>query len=91
MQVQSTVLALSGQSSSKKLYKSSNSLTVPNNLASNPCGVCPVIAYCSDGGVVNPHSCVYLSQWLDMQAKISCDSINVSDTSLALSRPSFDW
>jgi len=45
-----------------KLAKPVNSL---NYLTSMPCGVCPVISQCVDGGVVSPATCVYYTQWLE--------------------------
>eukprot|EP00475_Leptophrys_vorax_P000970 TRINITY_DN10510_c0_g1_i1.p1 TRINITY_DN10510_c0_g1~~TRINITY_DN10510_c0_g1_i1.p1 ORF type:complete len:214 (-),score=1.34 TRINITY_DN10510_c0_g1_i1:386-973(-) len=30
-----------------------------------PCGVCPVINECSDGGIISPQTCVYFQQYLD--------------------------
>jgi len=33
-------------------------------LVCTPCGICPVAKKCSERGVVNPKSCVYMSQWL---------------------------
>ncbi|EIE24611.1 RNA polymerase Rpc34 [Coccomyxa subellipsoidea C-169] len=32
---------------------------------SMPCGVCPVINECSDGGVISPSTCTYYQTWLD--------------------------
>lgn len=30
-----------------------------------PCGTCPVINDCHEGGKVSPETCVYFQQWLD--------------------------
>jgi DNA-directed RNA polymerase III subunit RPC6 len=29
-----------------------------------PCGVCPVIDQCREGGHISPQSCAYYAQWL---------------------------
>mmetsp|Transcript_20969 Transcript_20969/g.54567 ORF Transcript_20969/g.54567 Transcript_20969/m.54567 type:complete len:343 (+) Transcript_20969:359-1387(+) len=29
----------------------------------SPCGVCPVFARCTDGGIVSPQTCVYFDNW----------------------------
>ncbi|KAK2077660.1 hypothetical protein QBZ16_004506 [Prototheca wickerhamii] len=34
-------------------------------LASVPCGVCPVIHECVDGGPISPETCIYYQHWLD--------------------------
>mmetsp|Transcript_41328 Transcript_41328/g.67012 ORF Transcript_41328/g.67012 Transcript_41328/m.67012 type:complete len:290 (-) Transcript_41328:628-1497(-) len=49
---------------SQTLYKATRLGTVPNALASVPCGVCPVMNECSDGGIVSPQTCVYFDDWL---------------------------
>lgn len=33
-------------------------------LTSVPCGRCPVIDQCRDGGPISPQTCVYFQQWL---------------------------
>lgn len=30
-----------------------------------PCGVCPVIDQCSEGGQISPQTCVYYQKWLE--------------------------
>lgn len=34
-----------------------------DRFTSVPCGVCPVFADCSPGGVISPESCVYFEEW----------------------------
>eukprot|EP00879_Flechtneria_rotunda_P027217 GHRR01029118.1.p1 GENE.GHRR01029118.1~~GHRR01029118.1.p1 ORF type:complete len:143 (-),score=24.35 GHRR01029118.1:334-762(-) len=42
-------------------------LPVPDTtaLTSIPCGVCPVIDQCCEGGQVSPQACVYYQAWLE--------------------------
>lgn len=41
-------------------------LPVPSTtpLTSMPCGVCPVIDDCKEGGAISPQTCVYYQTWL---------------------------
>ena len=48
-QVQSSVLLLTGQSTAKRMYKVSKAMDPPDFLTEIPCGVCPLIAQCSEG------------------------------------------
>lgn len=36
-----------------------------NYLTQMPCGVCPLITQCYDGGVISPTTCVYMTEWLE--------------------------
>jgi DNA-directed RNA polymerase III subunit RPC6 len=65
-EVQSSVLLLTGYATGKKMYKASKMIRTPNYLTETPCGVCPVVSQCCDGGVVSPATCPYMTQWLDM-------------------------
>eukprot|EP00605_Chrysophyceae_sp_TOSAG23-4_P002381 GSChrysophyteH1.ASY1.ANO1.2635.1 assembled CDS len=47
-------------------YRIAKKITVPNHLTEMPCGVCPVIAQCREGGVVSPSTCVYMNDWLSL-------------------------
>ncbi|PNH06733.1 DNA-directed RNA polymerase III subunit RPC6 [Tetrabaena socialis] len=42
-------------------------LCVPDStpLTDVPCGVCPVVGECQDGGVISPQTCVYYDKWLE--------------------------
>ncbi|KXZ56996.1 hypothetical protein GPECTOR_1g90 [Gonium pectorale] len=42
-------------------------LGVPDStaLTNVPCGVCPVMSECHDGGVISPQTCVYYDKWLE--------------------------
>jgi DNA-directed RNA polymerase III subunit RPC6 len=31
-----------------------------------PCGKCPVISQCVDGGIISPTTCLYLTKWLSL-------------------------
>ena len=51
-------------------YRVARKVTTLNYLTEMPCGVCPVVAQCREGGVISPSSCVYMNDWLalDYQA-----------------------
>ena len=73
-EVQSSVLvATSGYAATSTMYKATQAITVPDYLGQTPCGVCPIVNNCTEGGVINPHSCLYMSSWLDMAAKMPGD------------------
>jgi DNA-directed RNA polymerase III subunit RPC6 len=36
-----------------------------NGLTQSPCGRCPVASDCRVGGIINPDSCVYMTNWLE--------------------------
>jgi DNA-directed RNA polymerase III subunit RPC6 len=42
-------------------------LALPTSTAftSIPCGVCPVIDQCQEGGQISPQTCVYYQKWLE--------------------------
>ncbi|GFR47134.1 hypothetical protein Agub_g8822 [Astrephomene gubernaculifera] len=42
-------------------------LSVPDStpLTDVPCGVCPVVGECQEGGVISPQTCVYYDKWLE--------------------------
>ena len=42
VQIQSSVLLMSGYATGKKVYKVSKMTDIPDHLTSAPCGVCPV-------------------------------------------------
>ena len=64
-QVQHSVMLITGYGTHQKLYKCSRTIRTENYLTASPCGVCPVIAQCTDGGIVSPATCVYLTKWMD--------------------------
>lgn len=47
------------------LYKLSRLPQNPFNLASMPCGVCPVVDQCHEDGEISPAKCPFLTEWLD--------------------------
>jgi DNA-directed RNA polymerase III subunit RPC6 len=51
------------------MYKISRNNTYMNHLTDTPCGICPVIRQCSDGGVISPTTCQYMSEWLKSSYK----------------------
>ena len=45
-------------------YKMAKEFSSYNHLTETPCGVCPVISQCSEGGLISPATCPYMSDWL---------------------------
>mmetsp|Transcript_914 Transcript_914/g.2036 ORF Transcript_914/g.2036 Transcript_914/m.2036 type:complete len:303 (-) Transcript_914:24-932(-) len=64
-EIQSSVLLMSGYATGKRVYKVSKMIETQDYLTAAPCGVCPVMAQCCDGGVISPVTCPYLTDWLD--------------------------
>lgn len=66
--VQSSVILLTGQTNSgQTMYKVSRAISIPNYSTEVPCGICPVISQCCEGGNISPTTCVYMKQWLNME------------------------
>jgi hypothetical protein len=64
-QVRSSVLMLTGHASSgQTMYKVAKNMNPPNYLTETPCGMCPVINQCCEGGIISPTNCVYITNWL---------------------------
>lgn len=58
---------MTGHAPGKKMYKACKPLGLRSNLdflSELPCGQCPVMQHCSDGGVISPSTCTYYSRWL---------------------------
>ncbi len=68
------MLLITGYATHKKMYKVSKSIRTPNYLTETPCGVCPVMSACCEGGVVSPTTCPYMTTWLHMQHEGTDDS-----------------
>ena len=67
MQVKGSAAALTGHSKSNSaVYKAQSRVQVRNYFTEIPCGVCPVISNCFDGGVISPQTCEYMKQWLNL-------------------------
>lgn len=86
-EVQASVLLLTGHSTSNKIYKVCKPLGASNKsdldfLTGIPCGVCPIVTQCSEGGMISPSNCQYYLQWLSSLDEIQ----NVS----AIDK-SFNW
>ncbi len=43
-------------------------------LTGTPCGVCPVVQHCSPGGIINPNTCQYYTQWLSIRSNVESSS-----------------
>eukprot|EP00607_Mallomonas_marina_P003414 CAMPEP_0182433336 /NCGR_PEP_ID=MMETSP1167-20130531/62560_1 /TAXON_ID=2988 /ORGANISM="Mallomonas Sp, Strain CCMP3275" /LENGTH=255 /DNA_ID=CAMNT_0024621907 /DNA_START=178 /DNA_END=945 /DNA_ORIENTATION=+ len=65
-EVQTAVVMLTGQASGQAMYKVSRSVNPPNYFTEFPCGSCPVIERCCDGGIISPRTCEYMKHWLEM-------------------------
>ncbi|KAL3874059.1 hypothetical protein ACJMK2_037123 [Sinanodonta woodiana] len=55
-----------GDSGQVKLYRSISPLIPPTGLMRMPCGSCPVIDKCYEGGTISPTTCVYMKEWLEL-------------------------
>ena len=62
----SNVLQLGGLKSSHDMYKISQPITIMNHLTEVPCGVCPLIHRCFEGGDISPNNCSYYTKWLEL-------------------------
>lgn len=47
------------------LYRAVEPLVQSAGLMRMPCGTCPVIHNCYEGGAVSPSTCQYFKKWLD--------------------------
>jgi DNA-directed RNA polymerase III subunit RPC6 len=47
-----------------RLYRAVEPLLPPSGLVFVPCGICPVIKFCSHVGAVQPKKCTYFKEWL---------------------------
>eukprot|EP01035_Chromulina_nebulosa_P021444 gene21444-27777_t len=64
-EVQSSVLIMTGHHKSGTImYKTSKKMDLSNNFTDIPCGVCPIISHCREGGVISPSTCEYMQVWL---------------------------
>ena len=60
----------------RTLYKVCRDIEPVNMLTPIPCGVCPVITRCCDGGVISPTTCEYMQQWLEVNDQSVEDGTN---------------
>jgi DNA-directed RNA polymerase III subunit RPC6 len=49
------------------MYKASKVVEPLNHFTQMPCGVCPVIDRCEEGGEISPATCAYYTKWLEAQ------------------------
>lgn len=56
-----------GSDNCTKLYRALPNKTGTLNigLLKSPCGGCPVIKDCYDGGIISPTNCIYLKDWFE--------------------------
>lgn len=48
----------------QRLYRVVRPIISDTGLNRIPCGICPVINHCCDGGAISPVTCVYMKDWL---------------------------
>ncbi|XP_076360581.1 RNA polymerase III subunit F [Tachypleus tridentatus] len=48
-----------------RLYRAVEPLIESTGLMRLPCGVCPVMEECQEGGAISPSNCLYMKEWLD--------------------------
>lgn len=53
-----------GAANSVVKYRRARPTPVLNQIATIPCGSCPVFNECAPDGVINPKSCIYMDNWL---------------------------
>eukprot|EP01039_Chlorochromonas_danica_P002818 gene2818-3072_t len=64
-EVSSAVVLMTGQSTARKRFKVCKSGSMGwEYLTETPCGRCPVLHQCSEGGIISPSSCEYYNEWL---------------------------
>ncbi|XP_052765997.1 DNA-directed RNA polymerase III subunit RPC6-like [Mya arenaria] len=61
-----SIVAGAGEGDQTRLYRSVKPLIQSTGLMRMPCGSCPVIKNCHEGGVVSPTTCVYMKEWLTL-------------------------
>lgn len=54
--------------SSGPVYKVAPEIGSESFLTDVPCGVCPVMDACTEGGVISPETCEYMTAWLESAA-----------------------
>lgn len=66
-EVRNSVLAMTGHNRSGLImYKASKQARLKNNYTSIPCGICPVVSQCCEGGIISPSTCEYMTHWLSI-------------------------
>jgi DNA-directed RNA polymerase III subunit RPC6 len=63
-EVRGAIAAMTGKATGKQMYKIAKPMVKTNYYTDIPCGVCPVVDRCFEGGVISPQSCVYMAEWL---------------------------
>lgn len=52
------------QDAGERVFRVASKVPVMDYMTAAPCGVCPVFDECTEGGVISPATCPYLSKWL---------------------------
>jgi DNA-directed RNA polymerase III subunit RPC6 len=47
-------------------YRTAPQMQTNDAFTDIPCGVCPVVSQCVEGGIISPATCHYMSVWLDL-------------------------
>lgn len=55
----------SSSNSSLSMYRIINATISSTGLMRIPCGRCPLIMECKEGGIISPSTCVYMDEWLN--------------------------
>lgn len=58
------------------VYKVSREVSGMNYFTQMPCGLCPVIDQCIEGGEISPQTCPYFQSWLSHRGE---DDVQVDD------------
>ena len=66
-EVRPSVLLMTGYNRGGTLmYKATKPLQLTNNYTSVPCGTCPMMNQCCEGGIISPSTCEYMQHWLSI-------------------------
>eukprot|EP01031_Cornospumella_fuschlensis_P026414 gene26414-31917_t len=65
-EISTGLLLVAGQSTATRKYKASSSRQhgLGVSYTNIPCGRCPVLTQCTEGGLISPATCVYFEDWL---------------------------
>lgn len=99
VEINPSALLIAGHTpSSTKKYKVCKSIqessysTARSYLTEVPCGRCPVLAQCSENGIISPKSCEYFQEYLkNVVVKTDFDDVNVENTGTQSIAAHYAW
>jgi len=57
---------MDGAATTTQLYRAAVPTSAATSVTEVPCGVCPLVSQCREGGVISPTSCEYMTKWLEL-------------------------